>query len=78
MSPPLAGCRIEIREGLLAVAMVLKEVKEEDKDAANRLFHQRNCVRIKPGTSVTVIELSPFGECLRPTGRSAAPHACGR
>src|SRR5262245_33986382 len=54
-------------EGLLAVAMVLKErLKEGDIDAANQLFHQRNCVRIKPGTSVTVIELSPFGECLRP------------
>ena len=54
-------------EGLLAVAMVLKErLKEGDIDAANRLFHQSNCVRIKPGTSVTVIELSPFGECLRP------------
>ena len=55
-------------EGLLAVAMVLKEVKEGDIDAANRLVHQRNCVRIKPGTSVTVIDLSPFGECLRPEG----------
>jgi hypothetical protein len=52
----------------LAIATLLKGGKPA---AAIQLFHEGRCVEIQPGTSVTVTELSPSGECLRPEGAQA-------
>jgi len=55
-------------ERLLAIATLLKGGKPA---AATQLFHGGRCIEIQPGTSVTVTELSPSGECLRPEGAEA-------
>ena len=55
-------------ERLLAMATLLKG---GNPHGAIQLFQDGRCIQIQPGTSVTVTELSPLGECLRPEGAQA-------
>ena len=55
-------------ERLLAIATLNKG---GNPHAAIQLFHEGRCIQIQPGTSVTVTEVSPLGECLRPEGAQA-------
>ena len=55
-------------ESLLAASMMLRK---GDHNSAVKLLERGNCVRIEAGTTVTVTELSPLGECLKPAGADA-------
>jgi hypothetical protein len=55
-------------ESLLAASMMLRK---GDHNSAIKLLDRGNCVRIEAGTTVTVAELSPLGECLKPAGAAA-------
>jgi hypothetical protein len=55
-------------ESLLAASIMLRK---GDHNSAIKLLDRGNCVRIEAGTTVTVTELSPLGECLKPAGADA-------
>jgi hypothetical protein len=55
-------------ESLLAANIMLRK---GDHNSAIKLLDRGNCVRIEAGTTVTVAELSPLGECLKPADAAA-------
>jgi hypothetical protein len=55
-------------ESLLAASIMLRK---GDHNSAIKLLDRGHCVRIEAGTTVTVTELSPLGECLKPAGADA-------